>query len=98
MKALGPTDLEIFLQRDPLVVDVRTLDQPDQEWFPKALRIPVHDLQSGFHSLPTDRLLLLICERGLISELAGLYLEAEGYTEVYHLEGGLRKLGKAAEP
>jgi rhodanese-related sulfurtransferase len=98
VKALGPTDLEILLRRDPVVVDVRTLEQPDQERFPNALRIPIHDLQNGFHSLPTDRPLLLVCERGLISELAGLYLEAQGYTEVYHLEGGLRKLGKRAEP
>jgi len=40
--------------------------------------------------------LLLVCERGVTSELAGLYLEAAGYELVYNLEGGLRKLREVA--
>ena len=32
----------------------------------------------------------LICERGAVSELAGLYLEAAGFSEVYSVTGGLR--------
>ena len=32
----------------------------------------------------------LVCERGQVSELAGLYLEAAGFTAVYHLAGGTR--------
>lgn len=37
-----------------------------------------------------DAPLYLVCERGLVSELAGLYLEAAGFTDVHHLAGGLR--------
>lgn len=32
----------------------------------------------------------LVCERGQVSELAGLYLETAGFTAVYHLAGGTR--------
>lgn len=32
----------------------------------------------------------LVCERGQVSELAGLYLEAAGFERVFHLAGGTR--------
>lgn len=96
VKTLKPTELEAFLEGDPLVVDVRPAELTSQPAFPEALRIPVQDIQNGLHNLPQDRPILLLCERGLMSELAGLYLEAAGYTQVYNLEGGLRKLPKRA--
>ena len=40
--------------------------------------------------LPPDTPLFLVCTRGQVSELAGLYLEAAGFTSVAHLAGGLR--------
>lgn len=40
--------------------------------------------------LPPDTPLYLVCGRGQVSELAGLYLEAAGFTAVAHLAGGLR--------
>lgn len=40
--------------------------------------------------LPPDTPLYLVCGRGQVSELAGLYLEAAGFTAVSHLAGGLR--------
>ncbi len=40
--------------------------------------------------LPPDKPVYLICERGQVSELAGLYLEAAGFENVFHLAGGTR--------
>lgn len=40
--------------------------------------------------LPPDTPLYLVCERGQVSELAGLYLEAAGFATVHHLAGGTR--------
>lgn len=92
MRTLKPDQLEAFLQDNPIVVDVRPAEQYRPEDFPKALHIPLPDIQHGHHQLPTDRPILLLCERGVMSELAGLYLEAAGYTQVWNLEGGYRKL------
>jgi len=47
-------------------------------------------IQKGEHGLPKVPL-LLVCEKGLLSQVAALYLEAEGY-EVMSLEGGLLAL------
>ena len=48
-------------------------------------------LQAGVvPELAHDTPVYLICERGQVSELAGLYLEATGFTQVYHLAGGTK--------
>ncbi|MER3483603.1 MAG: rhodanese-like domain-containing protein [Meiothermus sp.] len=96
MQPVKSAELEPFLERNPLVVDVRPLEQAEPSRFQDALRLPLKDIQDGNHALPKDRPILLVCERGLMSELAGLYLEAGGYAQVYNLEGGLRKLGQKA--
>jgi rhodanese-related sulfurtransferase len=45
--------------------------------------------QNHFPDLPKDTPIYLVCERGAVSELAGLYLETAGFTEVYNLAGGM---------
>ncbi len=92
MKTLKPELLEPFLQEQPVVVDVRPKDQYNPADFEAAENIPLEDIQNSKHQLPTNRSILLLCERGVVSELAGLYLEAAGYTQVYNLEGGFKKL------
>ncbi|RIH87607.1 Thiosulfate sulfurtransferase GlpE [Meiothermus luteus] len=96
MRGVRPEALAEFLQEDPLVVDVRPAGQAEPIGFAQALSVPLADIQGGNHHLPKDRPILLVCERGVMSELAGLYLEAAGYERVYHLEGGLRGLKRAS--
>ncbi|AWR85918.1 hypothetical protein Mtai_v1c06710 [Meiothermus taiwanensis WR-220] len=97
MRTLKPELLKSFLQENPVVVDVRPPGQYKPGDLEGALHIPLSEIQQGSHNLPKDRPLLLVCERGVLSELAGLYLEAAGYEQVYNLEGGLQKLRKVAE-
>jgi rhodanese-related sulfurtransferase len=94
MRTLKAEMLEAFLRENPLIVDVRPEAEYARGSLEGAIHLPVKAIQHGEHELPKDRPLLLICERGAMSELAGLYLEAAGYEEVYHLEGGLRALRK----
>jgi rhodanese-related sulfurtransferase len=42
--------------------------------------------------VPKERPIYLICERGLVSELVGLYLEAAGFEHVFNVEGGMQAL------
>lgn len=94
MKSLDAASLPAFLERQPLVVDVRSPLLFRQGSLEGALNIPTADIQAGKHQLSKDRPILLVCERGIQSELAGLYLEADGYPEVYNLAGGLHALRK----
>lgn len=94
MRSLGAEGLEDFLKQNPLIVDVRPESEYSGGSLEGAVHIPLQDIQHGHHNLPKDRPILLICERGMMSELAGLYLETAGYEQVYNLEGGLRKLAR----
>jgi rhodanese-related sulfurtransferase len=93
MNALKPDQLETFLQQAPQLVDIRPATEFAKGSLGGAVNVLLADIQNAQHNLPKDRPLLLICERGMQSELAGLYLETQGYTQVWNLAGGLRKLG-----
>lgn len=94
MKILKLELLEAFLSEDPVVVDVRPAGQYVAGDFEGAIHVPLLDIQQGKHQLAMGRPILLLCERGVMSELAGLYLEAAGYNQIWNLEGGLGKLRK----
>jgi rhodanese-related sulfurtransferase len=55
-----------------------------------AIPLSLEALQAGeFPDIAKNEPIYLICERGQISELAGLYLEAAGFREVYNISGGM---------
>jgi rhodanese-related sulfurtransferase len=78
--------------------DLRSPALVKQESIPGAHLLKLEDLQNNvFPDLPKDTPVYLVCERGAISELAALYLETAGFTEVYNLAGGMiawRKAGR----
>jgi rhodanese-related sulfurtransferase len=58
---------------------------------PGARQFTLEQAQAGeVPDSPKDAPLCLVCERGHISELAGLYLEQAGFRAVHNLAGGLR--------
>ena len=93
MNNLKPDQLETFLQRNALLVDIRPAAEFAKGSLGGAVNVLLADIQNANHSLPKEQPLLLLCEKGMQSELAGLYLETQGYTQVWNLAGGLRKLG-----
>ena len=61
-----------------------------QEPIPGAQPLGLESIQNNhFPNLPKDTPIYLVCERGTISELAGLYFETAGFTEVHNLAGGM---------
>lgn len=93
MKSLNPAEYKELLPRDPLVVDIRPPLKFKLKNLPGSVNMDISVLRKGQHGLVAkDRPVVLVCERGVQSELAGLYLEAEGFTEVYNLAGGLNAL------
>lgn len=94
MKSLKPEELESLLRHSPIIVDVRPATRFAAGSLEGAVNISMDDIKRGKHQLPKDRRILLVCERGIQSELAGLYLEADGYNQVWNFEGGLNALNK----
>ena len=76
--------------------DLRAPGVVEMDGVPGARAIRLEDIQNDhFPDMPRDTPLCLICERGVVSELAGLYFETAGFTEVYNLAGGMIAWRKA---
>jgi len=89
MQQASLEELQVALQAGGVVFDVRPPGAKGA--LPGSSPLSLEALQRGaLPELPKDTPVYLVCERGQVSELAGLYLEAAGFTEVYNLAGGLR--------
>ncbi len=88
-RPISPLEAQALYKRGALLVDVREPEAFSAGSLSPAVNVPLSLVQAGKHGLPRERPLVLICFEGRMSELAGLYLEAEGYREIYNLEAGL---------
>lgn len=79
------------------VWDTRPTAQAARDPVPGAVPITVAQIRHGrLPDLGHDAEVILVCEWGRLSELAGLYLEARGFSRVGHLTGGIDALRRAA--
>jgi len=75
-------DVTLFDTRPPALIA--------KDGLPGAKAISLEAVQLGdLPDLPKDEAIYLICQRGAISELLGLYLEEAGFKEVYNVAGGM---------
>ena len=89
MQSLSVADL---LERLPSVTlfDTRAQALTERDGLTGARAVSLEALQAGdLPDLPKNEPICVMCEHGAVSELAGLYLEAAGFTEVYNLAGGV---------
>lgn len=91
MTHLDAAAFDLAVRRGARVLDVRPEAARRRDPVPGAEPLDLDELRAGaVPGGPHDQPLLLVCERGLVSELAALYLEDEGFRDVRHLAGGLR--------
>lgn len=76
----------------PLVVDVRSQGEYDRDHVPGAAHIPFYSVGSGLKELayPKTDPVVLYCEHGPRSGIAGFSLYLSGYEKVYSLEGQMK--------
>jgi phage shock protein E len=80
--------VENKIKAGALVVDVRSDDEYGDEHFPKALNIPVGELQSRAGELgPKDRAIVLYCASGARSAMGARILKSLGFTDVMNAGG-----------
>ena len=88
-------EIDELLERDPLLLDVRTPAEFDEEHVEGAVNLPLEELQSSDGNLPAlpqeekDKLILTVCNVGKISLTAMLLLKSLGYRNVKNLDGGM---------
>ncbi len=87
-------DLLKQLQSDapPLVVDVRSQHEYDRDHVPGAVHIPFYSIGSGLKEMGYSKKdpVVLYCEHGPRTGVAGFSLYLSGYEKVYSLEGNMK--------
>jgi rhodanese-related sulfurtransferase len=74
-----------------LLVDVRTAEEIASGKIPSAISIDFYraDFQDEILKLSKDQEILIYCSAGVRSLQASEFLAKNGYSKIYHLEGGL---------
>ena len=85
----------------PVVLDVRESEElADTGYIEGALNIPVQKVASRVGELPRDMdtPIVVVCESGIRSAHAAIYLRAYGYGKVTNLEFGMREWRREGRP
>ncbi len=99
-------EVDDLLDQEPVLMDVRTPAEYEDEHVEGAINLPLEELQNSGGSaeaLPQDKdqLILTVCNVGKISLTAMLLLKSLGYSNVKNLDGGMTAWmseGRPTEP
>lgn len=71
------------------VIDVRGMEEIAMGTVPKAEALPLHTLPAKVHELDKAEKLIMICRSGARSAQACMFLQQQGFSNVYNLRGGM---------
>jgi rhodanese-related sulfurtransferase len=91
-QAVGPSDAVRLLNQGAVLVDVRSRAEFDGGHIIDARHVPQEELAQAGESLKRfkDKVLITCCESGMRSGAATRVLQAQGFTKVVNLRGGLQ--------
>ena len=84
---------EILEVEHPVVLDVRPEGMYDEGHLPGAINLPWDQIdkeRAAKIASETDAPIMVYCQTGMHSAIAGKKLSDMGYTKVYDMEGGLQ--------
>jgi rhodanese-related sulfurtransferase len=91
-QAVGPSDAVRLLNQGAVLVDVRSRAEFDGGHIIDARHVPQEDLAQAGETLKRfkDKVVITCCESGMRSGAATRVLQAQGFTKVVNLRGGLQ--------
>ena len=91
-QAVGPSDAVRLLNEGAVLVDVRSKAEFDGGHIIDARHVPQEELAQAGESLKRfkDKVVITCCESGMRSGAATRVLQAQGFTKVVNLRGGLQ--------
>ena len=99
MKTMTVVELKARLDQDPLpLLDVRTAEELAVAALPGALHIPMQELPTRLGELDPQAPIAVLCHHGVRSEMAGRFLERNGFAEVYSVAGGIDAWSAEIDP
>jgi rhodanese-related sulfurtransferase len=91
-QAVGPADAVRLLNQGAVLVDVRTKAEFDGGHIIDARHVPQEEIAGAGESLKKfkDKVVITCCESGMRSGASARVLQAQGFTKVVNLRGGLQ--------
>jgi len=91
-QSVGPMDAVRLLNQGALLLDVRSQAEFDSGHILDAKHVPQDQLASSAEALKKykDKVVIACCESGMRSGAAARVLQAQGFTKVVNLKGGLQ--------
>jgi sulfur-carrier protein adenylyltransferase/sulfurtransferase len=90
---MSPDEARSFMAEHQLdeyqLVDVRQLKEYEKGHIPGSLLVPVKELTDRMDELDRTKPTLVYCHSGVRSKAAAQLLQAEGFTNVYNMSGGI---------
>ena len=71
------------------VIDVRGMEEIAMGTVPKAEALPLHTLPARVQDLSKEEKLVMVCRSGARSAQACMFLQQQGFSNVYNLRGGM---------
>lgn len=93
MKATSGELVEWLIKDEAILVDIRFSEEQAVWGFDFALKIPLPELPKRLNELPNDKIIVTACPHNDRSNIAMVYLTAQGYKGKY-LTDGLRGLAE----
>jgi rhodanese-related sulfurtransferase len=88
-ETIGAKDIEKYIGKsNVLIIDIRDKDQYKKGHIPTAINIPYREFEYKKCQLPSDRELILYCDRGNLSLFLARDLSKEGF-RVKNIYGGI---------
>ena len=89
-KNISVTELEIFLHKGGVrLLDVRTDAEAAQGKIPQGELLPLHLIPLRMNELDKNATMVFYCRSGGRSAQAAAFVVANGFTDVYNLQGGI---------
>ena len=101
MREINAQQLKQILEQNqdcPFLLDVREPWEFDYCRIENSKLIPMRQVVNVYHELERDRETIVICHHGIRSRQIAYFLEAQGFTNVINLAGGVEAWAQDVEP
>ena len=98
-KNITVAELETMLQQDSLrLVDVRTDAETARGKIPQGKSLPLHLIPMRISEMDKNATTVFYCQMGGRSAQASAFAAANGFADVYNLQGGIAAWARAGLP
>ncbi len=98
-KNINPSELQAMLAQGKVrLVDVRTDAEIARGYIGGATKLPLHLLPLKLNELDAKAPTVFYCQMGGRSAQAAAFAVAQGFTEVYNLQGGIIAWAQSGAP